>query len=124
VSDIPQSTLEEKLVHLNYNSIASVSRCTPESVKSLFAAVKADVVEFVHVKGNMVSMNFMVGALNFNATGSVEFKSSAAQDAVSSFSSMLPSEMRSRAGTEYERGLRAMQADQKNAQPTSGHKKM
>ena len=104
--------MEEKLVHLNYSTIASVSRCTPDSVKSLFAAVKADVVDFVHVRGNMVSMQFMVGALCFNATGSVEFKSSAALDTVSSFSSKLPSEMRSKAGSEYERGIRAMQADQ------------
>jgi len=100
-----------------------VSRCTPDSVKSLFAAVKSDVVEFVHVRGNMVNMNFMVGSLAFGATGNVEFKSSTALDAVSSFSSMLPSEMRSKAGSEYERSIRSMQTDQQSnngrvAQPT------
>jgi len=68
--------------------------------------VKADVAEFVHVRNYMLSLNMMVGSLNFSPTGSVEFKSVAAHDAVSSFSSMMPSEKRSRYGDTIERELK------------------
>lgn len=87
-----------------------MSRCTPDSVRNLLNHVKADVVNFVHVRSLAVNMNFMVGSLNFNANGSVEFKSVAAIDSVSTFSSMLPSEMRSRVGDSTDRG-RSIQGD-------------
>jgi len=74
----------------------------------LLSAVKADVVDFVMVRGIMLNLNFMVGALSFNSQGNVEFKSAAAHDTVSTFSSMLPSELRSKAGESTDRGLRAM----------------
>jgi len=113
VNDIPQGILEDKLVQLNFNSVAAVSRCTPDSVKNLLAAVKMDVVDMVHVRGINLNLNFMVGSLNFSSQGSAEFKSVAASDTVSNFSSMLPADMRSRAGDSCaDRGLRAMQHDQ------------
>jgi len=86
ISDIAQPILEEKLVQLNFNSIAAVCRTTPESVKSLLMAVKSDVVDMVHVRGLNLALNFMVGQLNLSSTGSVEFKSAPAADAVSNFS--------------------------------------
>ena len=98
-------------MQLNYNSIAAVCRVTPDSVKSLLGAVKTDVVEFVHVRGLTLNLNFMVGSLTLTAQGTVEFKSAAALDAVSNFSSMLPADMRSRASDGADRGLRAMQHD-------------
>jgi len=104
--------LEEKLVQLNFSSIAAVCRCTPESVKSLLSAVKSEVVDFVHVKGHTLNLNFMVGSLTFSASGSVEFKSVNAADTVSNYSQMLPADMRSKVGDVTNRGLRAMQNEQ------------
>jgi hypothetical protein len=49
-------------------------------------AVKSDVVDMVHVRGLNLALNFMVGQLNLSSTGSVEFKSAPATDAVSNFS--------------------------------------
>lgn len=66
----------------------------------------------MHVRGLQLTLNLMVGQLQFNANGSVEFKSASAQDTVSNFSAMLPLDMRSKAGDVTDRGLRAMQADQ------------
>lgn len=109
ISDIDQKILEEKLVQINFNSIASVCRCTPESVKSLLSAIKSEVVDFVLVRGFSLNLNFMVGSLTFTSAGSVEFKSASAMDTTSTFSAMLPSDMRSKAGdTGTERSLRAM----------------
>lgn len=91
---------------MNFNSIAAVAHVTPESVRSLINTVKADVADFVLIRGNMLNINFTVGSLTFSPTGSVEFKSAAALDAVSSFSSMMPSEKRSRYGGDTERELK------------------
>jgi len=67
VPDIPQSILEEKLVQLNFSTIAAVCRCTPESVKSLLSTMKNDIVDFVHVRNLMLNLNFTIGSLNFTA---------------------------------------------------------
>lgn len=81
-------------------------------MKSLLSAVKADVVDFVHVRGLPLNLNFMVGKLIFTATGAVEFKSTSAMDTVSNFSETLPIDCRSKAGDDLNRGFRAMQQDQ------------
>ena len=73
-------------MQLNFSSIAAVCRVTPESVKSLLSAVKTEVVDFVHVRGLTMNLNFMVGSLTFQSSGSVEFKSTCAADAVSNYS--------------------------------------
>ena len=84
-------------------------------MKSLLLNVKSDIVDLVHVRGLTLNLNFMVGNLTLNSQGSVEFKSAAALDNVSNFSSMLPPDMRSRIGTDgADRGLRAMQVDQQS----------
>jgi hypothetical protein len=75
-------------------------------VKSLLQAVKSELVDFVHVKGHAINLNFGVGALTFNAAGCVEFKSAAAMDTASTFSTM---DVRSKTGDGMtEKSMRSM----------------
>jgi hypothetical protein len=112
VPDIAPSVLEDKLVQLNYNSIAFVCRCTPESVKNLLARAKEDIMDLVRNRNLAVNLNFMVGQLNLSAQGVVEFKSGNANlDNMSTYTSMIPNDMRSNVSNGIERSVRGMQAE-------------
>ena len=53
-------------------------------------------MDFIQNKGFNLTLNFMIGTLNLSNKGGAEFKSvNASTDAQSTFTSMLPSDMRS-----------------------------
>jgi hypothetical protein len=80
-------------------------------VKGLLTRVKDDVIDFVKNKNHSLNLNFMVGQLSLNASGSAEFKSgNACIDTMSTFTSMLPADMRSHVGSDVgDRSIRGMQ---------------
>lgn len=80
-------------------------------MKGLLTRVKDDVIDFVKNKNHSLNLNFMVGQLSLNASGSAEFKSgNACIDTMSTFTSMLPADMRSHVGSDVgDRSIRGMQ---------------
>lgn len=67
-------------------------------------------IDFVKNKNHSLNLNFMVGQLGLNAAGSAEFKSGNANvETMSTFTSMLPADMRSHASELGDRSIRGMQ---------------
>jgi hypothetical protein len=73
------------------------------------------VIDFVKNKNHSLNLNFMVGQLALNASGSAEFKSgNACVETMSTFTSMLPADMRSHVSDAGDRSIRGMQDQQSN----------
>ncbi len=78
LSDIPQATLDAKLIQLNVSSVAQVCGASTEAVQSIMSAIRDEVVESVFQRKANVSLNFGVGSLSLLRNGTSQFKSAAA----------------------------------------------
>jgi len=82
LADISQQLLDDKLVNVNFGSVAEACNSTVETVQSILAGIRDEIVDHVINRRKDAVLSFGIGQLFLRQNGTVEFRSSTMANAV------------------------------------------
>lgn len=85
LAEVSQALLDENLVTISIAKVAEAADLSVETVTSILAGVRDEIVDLVMVRKTNATLNFGFGLLQLRIGGTIEFKSGDASVAVANF---------------------------------------